>query len=179
METAPPVVGGEALSADHLTLRFFAEISTATAEEIGRRVRAAVASLTPFDLTIEGVGAFPSWDRPRVVWRGVSVGSDQLKALATAVRSAVVAAGCADDPQPFVPHVTLFRVRSPRERELALRYARKELPAPTPVRIRIDRVVFVESRLGSNGAAHRILDSLPLGPDDSGLFHENRDIRND
>jgi 2'-5' RNA ligase len=95
----------------HLTLRFLGDVEDPAVESLTRSLGPAVASHRAFELVLEGVGAFPSRDRPRVVWRGVGHGREEVAALARTVRDAVVRAGLPDDPVPFVPHVTLFRVR--------------------------------------------------------------------
>ncbi|MCI4372352.1 MAG: RNA 2',3'-cyclic phosphodiesterase [Thermoplasmata archaeon] len=167
----PPTLDAEiepARSApDHLTLRFLGDVDERTIEELIRVLAPSVASFAPFEFVLEGVGAFPSTDRPRVVWRGVSRGEAELRSLALGVRTAIRSAGGGDDPAPFVPHVTLFRVRSPRDRERAARLfaANASIPPPTVVPVR--SVEFVESELTSAGARHRTRASFPLlGPTD-------------
>ena len=148
--------GGVATPApDHRTLRFLGEIDEPTAEALLRSLGPAVARVPAFEFVLEGVGAFPSADRPRVVWRGVSRGEAELRALARVVRETVDASGAVRDPAPFVPHVTLFRVRSPRDRERAARLLAPGASLPPPTPVGVDSVQFVESQLTRTGAIHR------------------------
>ena len=151
---------------EHLTLRFLGEIDEPTAGNLVRALAPAVGPVAPFEFVLEGVDAFPSPERPRVVWRGVTRGAVELRSLARVVREAVESAGLVDDPSPFVPHVTLFRVRSPRDRERAARLLGPDAVVPSPTPVAVTTVDLIESRLTSAGAIHRTLARFPLsGPD--------------
>jgi RNA 2',3'-cyclic 3'-phosphodiesterase len=147
----------------HVTLRFLGEIDPTGLDRVLAALPAAVSTVAPFDLGLGDVGAFPSPDRPRVVWRGVREGSEEVRRLARQVSEALAAAGWPPEPGEFVPHVTLFRVRSARDRRRAadLLEGRTTLP-PVPV-VRVHTVALKESRLGPSGAEHRVLREFPLG----------------
>jgi len=157
-----PGEGTSPSAPDHLTLRFLGEIDPPQADELMRALLPAVARVAPFEFVLEGVGAFPSRERPRVVWRGVSRGEAELRVLARVVRETIVRTGMADDPAPFVPHVTLFRVRSPRDRERAAQLLAPNAAMPAPVVVPVNSVQFVESQLTTSGAVHRTLARFPL-----------------
>jgi RNA 2',3'-cyclic 3'-phosphodiesterase len=148
---------------DHLTLRFLGDIEERTANDVIRALGPFVVAVPRFEIVVEGIGAFPSEHRPRVVWRGVTQGSAELQHLAHVVRAAVESAGVAPDPTPFVPHVTLFRVRSPRDLERANRLLRSEEIAPPSTIVPVGSVEFVESQLLPRGAVHRTRASVALG----------------
>ena len=96
----------------HLTLRFLGEIPQPKIEAvIGGLEKLEFKSFTA---RFEGVGAFPSLKRPRVVWVGVSQGAEKLKELAERVEKIVAKAGIPRDPKGFTPHLTLARVKSKR-----------------------------------------------------------------
>lgn len=154
--------GTSASAPDHLTLCFLGEIDELRAGDLIRTLAPAVARVAAFDFVLEGVGAFPSRDRPRVVWRGVSRGEGELCGLARVVREAVASVGLAEDTAPFLPHVTLFRVRSPRDRERAARLLSSPTLAPPPTTVSVTSVTFVESELTSSGAIHRTRARFPL-----------------
>jgi RNA 2',3'-cyclic 3'-phosphodiesterase len=147
---------------DHLTLRFLREIDERTAEGLERALRPAVASVGQFEFTLDGVGAFPTPARPRVVWRGVTQGEPELQSLARVVRVAVEAVLGKVESEPFVPHVTLFRVRTPRDRERAARALTPDAPRLPPTIVQVSEVLLVESRLTPSGAVHRVRARFPL-----------------
>jgi RNA 2',3'-cyclic 3'-phosphodiesterase len=161
---APPSEGvPRYAAADHLTLQFLGEVDDVRVDALARALGPALARAPPFDFALEGLGAFPTAGRPRVVWRGVSRGASELDALARTVRDTVESVGIAPDRSPFVPHVTLFRVRTPRDRERADRLLRSGDGVPPPQVVAVTAVELVESRLEPAGAVHRTFARFPLG----------------
>ncbi|MDG6912965.1 MAG: RNA 2',3'-cyclic phosphodiesterase, partial [Nitrososphaerota archaeon] len=96
----------------HFTVKFLGEVSEAVAAEAKSRL--AALTLKGADVELGGVGAFPDERRPRVVWAGVSEEHRHLIApMAREVIAALQGLG-ESDTRPFQAHVTLARVRSPR-----------------------------------------------------------------
>jgi 2'-5' RNA ligase len=99
----------------HYTVRFLGEISDAQAFEVDRRLKAL--KLARANITVKGVGAFPSPSRPRVVWVGVAEGDSQkIEAIASPVIQCLRGIGEEDD-RPFQAHLTVARVRSGLNRQ--------------------------------------------------------------
>lgn len=149
---------------DHLTLQFFADLSPEQVPLVLESVRGASSTAEPFDLELRGVGAFPDARRPRVLWAGVSSGSDELHALADQLRQALAGHGFALEERPYVPHLTLARIRSPRD----VAWARRFLSAPEMTgrvwsRTRVSELLLKESVLLPLGPRHTTLARVPLG----------------
>lgn len=103
----------------HLTLKFLGNIPSARVAEITEAIGKAAQGISPFHLEISGTGAFPSLKQVRVFWVGVGGEVDKLSRLQQNVDSALAALGFAREERPFVPHLTLARIRegaSPLER---------------------------------------------------------------
>jgi RNA 2',3'-cyclic 3'-phosphodiesterase len=148
---------------DHLTLRFLGEVPPGWLEGIGAAMRSAAATVDPFDLTIEGVGAFPSARAPRVVWVGATTGREEVIRLAAAIGEALGAVGIPAESEELVPHVTLFRVRSPRDRSRAQHLLDGTEPPPPPRSVRVTEVLLKGSEPTHSGPVHRTLERAPLG----------------
>jgi RNA 2',3'-cyclic 3'-phosphodiesterase len=96
----------------HLNLKFLGEIRDAEVSEAKSRL--GRLALKGGDVTVRGVGAFPTSARPRVVWAGIAPEDEPLViSIARGVISALEGIGERDD-RPFRPHITLARVRSGR-----------------------------------------------------------------
>src|SRR5258708_27304180 len=54
----------------HLTLKFLGETSADRQEEIIKALHIANDGHTPFEMTIQGPGCFPNFNKPRVIWSG-------------------------------------------------------------------------------------------------------------
>ncbi|NPA24180.1 MAG: RNA 2',3'-cyclic phosphodiesterase [Crenarchaeota archaeon] len=98
----------------HITLRFIGEVPQATVNEIMNKLR--TVTFQKFRMRIKGLGAFPSPANPRVIWAGVTEGSRELSELHEIVERLVGKYGIKDNKE-FTPHLTIARVRSPRNRQ--------------------------------------------------------------
>ena len=99
----------------HVTLAFLGDVEDADLNAVCRGVADASAGFAPLDLRVEGVGAFPDPDRPRIIWAGLTgPGLEPLAAHQKAVLTAVAAAGYRVNETRFHPHVTLGRVKAGR-----------------------------------------------------------------
>jgi len=162
---ASPVDSAHVRAPEHLTLLFLGEIPVERVAGIATALAEVGGEVAPFDLTLQGVGAFPSPERPRVVWVGATEGASELGHLAGRVRAALAADAGASREEAFVPHLTLFRVRSARERQRAHELLSGATPAPPARHLRVREFVLKESVLSSRGATHRTVATFPLsGP---------------
>ena len=96
----------------HFTLKFLGEISEEMGKEAGRKL--GELELSGCDATIMGAGVFPGVKRPNVIWVGVSAeDKEPVTQLGEAVIRALEGIG-EEDRRGFQPHLTVARVRSPR-----------------------------------------------------------------
>ncbi|MBA3346776.1 MAG: RNA 2',3'-cyclic phosphodiesterase [Gemmatimonadales bacterium] len=94
----------------HLTLKFFGEVPTERLEVIEEAVRFAGQGTGPLALRLAELGAFPSLNRPRVLYVAVDAPS-ALELLQDRLERGTEAIGFAPEGTPFQPHLTLGRVR--------------------------------------------------------------------
>lgn len=134
----------------HLTLRFFGDVDQVTLDGMAEVVLSVERLCSPFAVEVRGVGAFPSADRPRVLWLGLG-GAEPLLALYTLLEEKLAAAGIPAESRPFTPHLTLGRARQrlPSARSLLEPY--REVACGT---LPVDRLILFESRLRPGGALH-------------------------
>jgi len=139
----------------HVTLKFLGEVAPERADEIAAALDAAVGAARPFDVALGGVGAFPSLDRPRVVWLGVER-HPALELLANDVETALQPFGFEAELRPFQPHITLGRAKQGAKPtafgKLGKLAERVAYEAVAPVR----SVDLMESELRPEGAVHRV-----------------------
>ena len=163
VEIPPPSGESRRSSApEHLTLHFLGEIPKERVTPITAALTPVGAAIAPFYATLEGVGAFPSPDRPRVVWVGVTEGNAELTGLASRVQAALVGEGDPTRRNSFSPHFTLFRVRSSNDFRRARELLTGAVPPPAPRRFRVGEFVLKESELSPRGATHRTIGTFPL-----------------
>lgn len=162
----PSDPGAPRAAAEHLTLRFLGEVPSEQVPGIATALERVAHASAPFDMVVEGLGAFPSRANPRVVWVGVTHGRHEVTRLANRIDAELSEREKVPAPrEKFVPHLTLFRVRSPQLRRRAVDLLDGVEPPPAPRTIPVRDVFLKESTLTSRGAQHRTLGRWPLtGP---------------
>lgn len=103
----------------HLTLRFIGEIPAGLVEVLCNDISSL--KFQRFQMHIKGLGAFPSLTRPRVLWAGISEGSNKLVELYRLVETIVKKLGIPPEREEFVPHITLARVKGSRNMDKLLK----------------------------------------------------------
>lgn len=145
----------------HLTLKFLGETAPETLERVGVALAAVAAGTAPFALTVRGLGSFGG-RLPRVVWAGVAEGTEPLGALAASAEAALAGAGFPREARPFRPHLTLGRVRSPRNAAALLGILREESGRPFGT-APVGELALMQSQLDPRGAIHTLLARYSLG----------------
>src|ERR1035437_2496222 len=102
----PRWVGVEGL---HLTLRFLGATPDVRLAELSEVVAATARGVAPFRVELTGGGAFPTPQRPRVLWIGIGTGEAELAALARRLNDELQRLGWPRDDRPLQAHLTLAR----------------------------------------------------------------------
>jgi RNA 2',3'-cyclic 3'-phosphodiesterase len=103
----------------HFTVKFLGEIPENRVAEIDRRIGAL--ALPKIEVGVRGLGAFPDMKRPRVIFAGASPEDEEaVSKSARQVIDALRGIG-EEDNRPYHPHITVARVRSPRNQEALLK----------------------------------------------------------
>ena len=94
----------------HMTLKFFGEVAPERLDVIAEALRFAATGADALTLELGDLGAFPSRNRPRVLWVGVQA-PPGLEVLQDRMERGCEAIGFPPEGAPFQPHITLGRVR--------------------------------------------------------------------
>ncbi len=144
----------------HFTLAFLGELSPEQVEGAKAALSAAASKVPAFDAALGRFGAFPDLDAPKVIWVGVSAGGERLSALADALRAQLRAFSLPFDEKPFVPHLTLGRVRRPGGLK-ALKAKLEHAPGLVGA-FRVGEAVLFESKLTAAGPKYEALAAAKL-----------------
>jgi 2'-5' RNA ligase len=143
----------------HNTLKFLGSMNADLVEALREALRAAAAPFAPFDISVAGLGVFPSMSRARVVW--VDLHGAELTELAAAVERSVEPLGFPPETRPYRPHITLGRVTGRRGwnrlEELLRAHWSDDLGNCT-----IDEIVAYRSHLQRGGSVYTKLCNVPL-----------------
>lgn len=146
----------------HLTLKFLGDVAADLLPGVQDAVVSALVGHAPFAMELRGSGAFPSVQRPRVVWVGLGAGAAEATRLAASLERSLVPLGFAPEPRSFAPHLTVGRVRTPGPDRAALprliTAARDRAWGEAVIR----EVHLVRSELFPAGPIYSILQTTPL-----------------
>lgn len=145
----------------HFTLRFLGEVGDSALGDVARAAREAAATHAPFDAALGAAGAFPSPKRARVLWLGLARGAEPMQALAAGLEDALETRGFAKDERGFSAHLTIGRVREPRD-DWSGRLTGAGAD-PEACTFRVDHIALVQSRLARGGSIYTVQDEAPLG----------------
>ncbi len=146
----------------HLTLKFLGETPGDRVPEIIAALEKSSNKFSPLVVELEGVGAFPNLRKPQTIWLGIGRG-ERLAGLAESVESALQNLGFEREKRAFRPHLTLGRLRSPKEvRELTQALEAVQADAVGLVEWPVTEVQLVQSVLRPSGPEYTVLHTFPL-----------------
>ena len=150
----------------HLTVRFLGPQPEARVDDAVVALQEAAAGSAAFDLTLGGLGGFPSLERPRVLWVGAVAGAAAARQLQQLVADALDRHGFGREDRDWHPHVTVGRVFDDRrwrqEGAPAVRAAIQAAPAGPFGTFTVSAISLVQSQLGRGGARYTPLATIPL-----------------
>jgi 2'-5' RNA ligase len=156
-----PVIPGRRVPPEnwHITLRFIGEVEELIVErlahELGEHLEPATGTVR-----FRGLGAFPNAKKATVVYVSIDDAEGVLAHLAAECEDACRAVGLEPEGRPFVPHLTIARVRPPVDvRRLIDRFGDFSVP------LGVDEIRLMRSELVKGGVRYDVLDALPLGED--------------
>jgi len=144
----------------HLTLKFIGEVEGNLIHDLVQVLERLADDFEPWEVEIKGSGVFPHWRRPRVVWLGVQAPPGLFlfqKTLAQELEKLPLSL----DQKPFVPHITLGRLRLERNVELLQKKIQPLAEEVWGTEV-IKSVELMESRLTPEGALYSVRSSIPL-----------------
>jgi len=145
----------------HLTLKFLGEVEEKRLPELESTLTAAVGGWCPFSVDVYGLGVFPSMRRARVVWVGLRDHGDYLSRLQRDVERLFEKIGFPSEGRGFTPHITLGRIRSPKDVEKLLDMIEEDKDVALEG-FEVSCVHLMQSMLKPAGAVYRELFSAPL-----------------
>jgi 2'-5' RNA ligase len=93
----------------HLTIKFLGDVSTANIEIVERILQSEASQYQSFEISVGGLGAFPSKHRPRVIWIGIKASADMAD-FKRNIDLEIARLGYNREKRDFSPHLTLGRV---------------------------------------------------------------------
>lgn len=136
----------------HLTLVFLGDCSEDEKEEIHKKL--STIEFTPFEVAIEGLGAFPNESAPRIIWAGVRQ-NDALMNLQARIFGRLKDHIKSKHSDSYIPHITLARKKSRKGNgQIIKKNLQKNTGSLTK---NVESFQLKQSILKSSGSEHKTL----------------------
>lgn len=146
----------------HLTLKFFGDISREDINNICSAVQKRVIADQKLNLKVERLGIFPDARKPRVLWCGVTGDLERLINLQKNLDGDFAALGFPAEDRPFKAHLTLARIKDPRD-ITGMSEALKKYDSFKAGEFVADKLFLFQSNLSPQGAVYTKLAEFVLG----------------
>ena len=144
----------------HVTLKFLGEVPEDKINDVFLATEKALEGITKFSMSLKGMGAFPDFRRPRVVWIAAGSGEKELSYLAEKVEEEMEKVGFPKENRKFSAHFTIGRVKSPKNVENLMELVKSS--DFSTEEIEVNEVVMMKSQLHPAGAIYTPLKKIPL-----------------
>ena len=145
----------------HLTLKFLGDVDPEDLEFIAGAIEEVASRHRSFSLHIGGLGAFPNFARPRVMWIGAKLGGDRVSSLAQDINIALSECGFPPDIKRFNPHLTIARLKERIDlRPYTNQY--RQYDRINGAEMSVSSISLVQSQLHPTGAIYSTLQSYSL-----------------
>ncbi len=146
----------------HLTVKFLGELPDSRVADVIAAMQTVARDFAAPALTVQGMGVFPSFRRPSVLWLGIGGQTGLLEQLQALLEVKLVALGVEKENRPFKGHLTLARIKRKLDME-RLRQSIQEVGQFTPRPFSASELVFFQSELRPGGAIYTPLETIVLG----------------
>lgn len=150
----------------HFTLKFLGEISEEGLKKVKEITLQIARESKSFTLNIKGMGVFPSYSSPRVIWIGVDEGKEAIGKLAKKLDEELSKEGFIKEKREWIPHLTIGRVKFLREKEKLkeLIHSREEIEIGE---VKVENLSVIQSYLTPKCSIYKTLGEFPFAVSES------------
>lgn len=138
----------------HLTLKFLGNITDEQIEDVKNVFKKMGSNFKNYSIHLAGVGAFPKIQYPRVIWVGMDEGVEETDKIYKSIEEELNKKGFAKEKRSFSPHLTLGRVRSPKNRQQLTKAVEKEKNFSSSSKLLVGEIILFKSILTPKGSIY-------------------------
>lgn len=148
----------------HCTIRFFGEVEEKLLfQKLSPMIEQEVLHQAPVRLEARGIGVFPNWRYPRVIWAGIGGETETVVALHSKLEEAFQDFPLPKDQRMLRLHLTMGRAKSPIRANSPLLHLVEKMVEHAFGEFTVDALTLYESRLTKDGPIYTALRRFPLG----------------
>jgi len=141
----------------HFNLKFLGEVPEDKIAEIKDVMTKIGSQFENFTINIAGINAFPNKNYVKVLFLEVKEGRETMNAIAD-----VLELGLGKSDKPFIPHLTLGRVKSVQDRE-KLKSLLREMQNIEIGKMEVSKIKLIKSDLAPSGPIYQDVFTTKLG----------------
>ena len=147
----------------HITLRFLGDTPSASLPSLVESLNSLPQKHAPIMLRLAGLGAFPNWQSPNVLWLGIEPNA-ALDQLQRDLEQRLAGVGIMEDKRKFHPHLTLGRINRSCTPEVIrqIQQTCQQVNLPTFPDFQTRHVVLFQSTLQRSGSIYQALHTINL-----------------
>jgi 2'-5' RNA ligase len=145
----------------HLTLKFLGDTDEDLIDKIGEIISDVIIDIPSFEITLKKMGVFPNQKYIKVVWIGVE-NTEFLKKIAEKIDSKLGDLGFEKERRSFSAHLTIARVKSPKNKEKLLGLLDKYQETDFQI-LKVNKIFLKKSVLPPEGPIYTKLKEIDLG----------------
>jgi RNA 2',3'-cyclic 3'-phosphodiesterase len=147
----------------HLTLKFIGNFEEDRLDRLISEIYKVTERSMRFTTALGGCGAFPSTKKARVIWIGMTNGDDEAGTIARKIDKRLERLGIEREGRPFRSHLTLARLKQPRDCTSQLENLDSGLKGLPKMSFDVGEITLYQSDLGPQGPTYNSLRRLSLG----------------
>lgn len=141
----------------HVTMKFFGDVDEdLLLGDISKAIQGVTDGLKPVTLSCSGVGVFPNWRYPRIIWAGFLGDVDPVLAMHDRLETALSGFSLKRDERAFRLHLTIGRAKELKSTGLLMQLINDLGPIEFG-RVVIDRFTLYKSVLTRKGSVYTAL----------------------
>lgn len=146
----------------HLTMVFLGSVSEDAIDEIKEKVPLVVKRFSTIRTMLNGVGVFPHWRKPRVIWVGLDGEVEKLSNLRDELQAELKVLGLREEKRPFRPHLTIGRFKGIVDRDEELKWILDRYHDITSDLCYLNELILFKSDLKPDGPVYTRMATWPL-----------------
>jgi len=146
----------------HITVIFLGYVNEDKIDDIKEKVNPVVKGFSVFQTRLNGIGVFPNWRRPRVIWIGLNGEIERLSNFREELQTGLKVLGLKEEKRPFRPHLTIGRFKGLVDRDEELKTILDRYHDLTSDLQYLRELVLFKSDLKPDGPVYTKMASWPL-----------------
>lgn len=146
----------------HCTVKFFGDIEEGLLSEVSNIIENETNELAKINLDCMGVGVFPNWRYPKVIWAGLAGETDKVTELHDRLNKKLERFNFQKDKRALRLHLTLGRAKSPIKNSKTFMNLIEKMTEKEFGKVEVNSLTLYKSVLTKEGSIYTHLREFPF-----------------